>query len=166
MVRTRGWRRWLVHLLAGTTAVLGLATLAAPASAADTGLLDPCSYRSGFGGSYYCRVNIEDVTSTRYGTGKRVYLQDAFVSGITPSTVTVSQTRYSNDCTPTPDSPWCGATVTITFVDLTVAWKGGHRPALGTKLRLYGTTIPASMTPAGYVRTGSCTKELAQAELC
>ena len=168
MNESRAWRRWLVQLLAGTVAALSLVLLAPVASATtpDPGLLNPCRYRSGFGGSYYCLVTIEDVAATRFGTGKRVYLDGAFVTDVAPTTITVAQTRYTNDCIPTPEHPYCGAGIQITFVYLKVAWSGTHRPAYGTQLRLYGPSIRGSLTPRGYVSTGYCTVELAEMELC
>lgn len=151
MAHGRGWRRWVAHLLAGAMVVLGLATLATPASATDTGLLNPCSYRSGFSGSYYCLVKIEDVTSTRYGTGKRVYLSGATVTAVTATTVTVAQLR--DDCVYKPGT-LCGQS--LYYVYLTVPWTGTHRPPYGYVIRLYGTSTTGSLQPVGYVKGEYC----------
>lgn len=156
--------RRLVRLLAVALAALSLVTVApGTAVGAAAATIVPCSYRSSFGNQYYCRVPIERVLDSTYATGSQVYLNDAFVTQVTDGTVTVAQTRYVDDC---PAGQICGAGVQITFVYLTVSWSGSHRPAYGTKLRLYGTTVPRSLSPTGYVRTGYCTIENAQLELC
>ena len=151
-MRGRGSRRLRASVLTVVLGLLSVFLLAPTASATDPGLLDPCHYRSGFGGSYYCLVSIEDVTSTRFGTGKRVYLAEATVSAVTPNTLTVAQLR--NDCPPPTPGHFCGAS--LYYVYLTVPWSGTHRPTYGTVIRLYGTTTSGTMTPTGYVKTGFC----------
>lgn len=150
---SRGPRRWLVHLLAVTMAALGVLAVAPPAaSAADPGLLSPCSYRSGFGGSYYCLVANRDVSSTRYGTGKRVYVRGT-VSAVTDDTITVAELHLSNPCVP---GNFCGATLDVSFTYLTVRWTGSHRPPYGYLVRVYGTTTPGSLAPVGYIKSSYC----------
>src|SRR3954452_8057946 len=95
-------RRWL-RLLTGALAALVFATVAPGAVVgAEAATPLPCSYRSSFGNQYYCRVPIEDVRSSKYPLGRQVYLNDAFVTEVTPGTVTVAQTRYTSACVPTP----------------------------------------------------------------
>ena len=146
MTTERGWRRWLVHLLAGTMAVLGLVVLtpAAPASAL-------CNGRSWFGGKHYCPAPVEGVQETRYGEGRRVWMP-ATVSDVSTDTVTIAQLR--DDCPPPTPGQFCGAS--LYYVFLTVPWSGTHRPAEGFVIRLYGVTTAGSLTPVGYVKTGFC----------
>ena len=148
-------RRWLVQGLAGMTAVLGLAVLS-PAPAAGAA----CTY----GGTQYCPATIEGVAATRYGTGSRVWLDQAFVTAVTTTRVTVAQKRVvSSPCTP---GSYCGQGFTITFVHLDVPWRDGRRPTYGTQMRLYGTTTTGTLVPTGFVATGTCTTELVEMELC
>jgi hypothetical protein len=154
MVRSRG-RRWLIHLLAGTMAALGVLTVAPAADAADPGLLSPCSSRSGFGGSHYCLVAVNDVTSGAYGDGKRVYVTGT-ISAVTDTTMTVAEVHWSNPC---PPEKICGPTIDVRFDKLTVqtpGWTGVHRPPLGYLVRLYGTTTKGSLKPVGYIKTTYC----------
>ena len=160
MNESRAWRRWLVQLLAGTVAALSLVLLAPVASATtpDPGLLNPWRDRSGFGGSYYGLGTIEDVQAGKLGNGKRVYLDQALVYIVTPSTVRVDQELY-REC---PPGQICGAG-SFYPVSLTVDWSGIHRPAQAWLIRLYGTTTGTSLTPVGYVKIRYCG---ARFELC
>ena len=55
---------------------------------------------------------------------------------------------------PCPPGKYCGQLLTLE--SLTVAWSGASRPAYGDVLDLFGLTVPTSITPVGYVKTGWC----------
>lgn len=150
MLRLRKGLRWLVHLLAGTMVLLGLVVLGPTVSStAEAATL--CSGRSWFGGLHYCPATIEGVAATRYGTGRRVWLDSVHVLTVRTDTVTVSQLRQK------PCSPDAWSCLPDYYrVELVVPWSGTHRPKVSDMVRLYGTTTVGTMDPAGYVRTGTC----------
>ena len=69
---------------------------------------------------------------------------------VTPSTVTVAAWDY----TPCPPGKFCGASFTLQ--SLSVTWSGTKRPVYGDVLDLFGNTIPATIRPVGYLKTGNC----------
>ena len=88
-----------------------------------------------------------------YGIGTRVVLKGVTVTTVvqgTPSTVTVAAWALP-PCSP---GHYCGQTLTLQ--SLTVTWSGTSRPGYGDVLDLFGSTITASITPVGYIKTGFC----------
>ena len=143
------WRRKLVASLTGVLIVLGLVVFApsasaAPGTASRTGL---CWYRSWFGGKHYCPADVAGVEGTRYGLGRRVWLNEANVVAVDADSVELA---WPHGCAP---QDWVGCQ---DFDFLSVPWEGSHRPRAGILVRLYGTTTKGSLIPAGYVRTGDC----------
>jgi len=140
-------RRLFAALLFSVVMVLGLVTVApaasaAPVTASRTGL---CWNRSWFGGQHYCPADVQGVLATKYGTGRRVWLDRANVVGVDLHTVRLA---WAQGC----QEPY----TCRDFEFLTVPWEGRHRPSTGIEIRLYGTTTEGSLTPAGYVNTGWC----------
>ena len=44
--------------------------------------------------------------------------------------------------------------MSMTLPSLVVPWSGTARPTYGTVLNLFGKTIPSTVTPVGYLKTG------------
>ena len=103
-----------------------------------------------FNGEAYCPATIGAVRGTLYGTGVRVVLKGVTVTAVATSSVTVAAWA-TPPCTP---GKYCGQLLTLQ--SLNVAWSGTNRPAYGDVLNLFGRTIPTSITPVGYVKTGWC----------
>ena len=103
-----------------------------------------------FNGASYCPASIAGVRATTYPAGTRVVLKGITVTTVTSSTVTVAA-WVSQPC---PQGKLCGASLTLE--SLTVTWRGTSRPAYGDVINLFGTTITASITPVGYIKTGYC----------
>jgi hypothetical protein len=139
-------RRLVAAVLCSLLMVLGLVTVApsasaAPVSTSRTGL---CRDRSWFGGKHYCPADVQGVLTTKYGTGRRVWLDRANVVGVDEHSVRLAW-------------PLCDDLYGCNEFDfLTVPWEGRHRPSTGIEVRLYGTTTEGSLTPAGYVNIGFC----------
>ena len=119
----------------------------APTSSAPTACAFPTV---SFNGSAYCPATIGAVRTTLYGTGTQVVLRGVTVTAVTTSTVTVAVWASP----PCPPGKYCGQLLTLE--SLTVAWSGTSRPAYGDVLDLFGLTVPTSITPVGYVKTGWC----------
>lgn len=105
---------------------------------------------SSFNGAVYCPITIANLKNTSYGTGIRVVLKSVTVTAVNSSTVTVAAWALP-PCTP---GNFCGQTLTLH--SLTVPWTAASRPEYGDVLDLFGVTIPASITPDGYITTGNC----------
>jgi hypothetical protein len=143
------------HLVRAVVAVLvlGSATLAtAPAAMASvsTGSGTCAVATTTFNGATYCPATIAGVRKTAYGTGTRVVLKGVTVTAVTTGTVTLGAWA-APACAP---NTYCGATMTLQT--LTVSWSGKNRPAPGDVLNLFGSTVPTSLTPVGYLKTGYC----------
>lgn len=123
----------------------------APSSPAPTAA---CAFpTTSFNGAAYCPATIATVRGTMYGIGTRVVLKGVTVTTVgqsTPSTVTVAAWALP-PCSP---GNFCGQTLTLQ--SLTVTWSGTSRPEPGDVLDLFGSTIAASITPVGYIKTGFC----------
>jgi hypothetical protein len=98
-----------------------------------------------YNGQSYCPATISGVKATAYGLGARVVLQGVSVTAKTATTVTVE----GLEATPCPAGSFCGAT--MTQQRLTVAWRGGSRPGVGSVIDLYATTTSGSLRPVGYL---------------
>lgn len=146
-IRAERWRRLVAVGLTSALMVLGPVLLAPSAASAaapsHTGL---CWYHYWFGGRHFCPADPEGVASTRYGTGRRVWLGQAEVSAVDDDSVSFA---FPDGCE--PYETFCD-----TFTFLSVPWTGTHRPRAGIEVRLYGTTTEGSLTPTGYIRTGDC----------
>jgi hypothetical protein len=105
-----------------------------------------------FNGAAYCPGTIVGIRGTSYGIGTRVVLKGVTVTAVTTSAVTVAVLEVP----PCQPGHYCGAILTLQSLVLT----GTSRPAYGDVLDLFGVTIPASITPSGYVKTGFCRIDL------
>lgn len=127
-----------IRFLAGVMVAVALAA-AAPAARADAA----CPGVT-YGGKLYCSSTISEVKATARANGARVVLQGVSVTAATANTVTVGAWEYA----PCPPGYFCGALMDPQ--SLTVTWSGPSRPAVGTVVNLFGTTIVRSLKPVGY----------------
>jgi hypothetical protein len=97
-----------------------------------------------FNGQLYCPASISGVKSTSYGVGQRVVLGGVSATAVTSTSVTVEALESS----PCPPGYFCGDN--LTTQTLTVSWSGKGRPTTPAVINLFGTTISANLTPAGY----------------
>ena len=144
--RTQRWRRLVASSVASVLVGLGLVALELPPSASAATGPSLCRQRSWFGGQHYCPADWFGLVSNRYGFGRRVWLDQAQVVGVSDRTV---EFAFANDCAPEDWS--CD-----NFLFYSVLWEGTHKPVLGAQVRFYGITGDLDMTPTGYVRTGDC----------
>lgn len=146
-------KRWAAHLAAALAVLIAVLAPTPAAFAADPGQISPCPYSEG---TYWCRIMVKDVTSTRFGTGKHVYVAGNVVA-VTATSVTISEMHATMP--PCPPGNLCGQTLDISFEYLTVkvpSWSGGRRPPLYTLVRLYGTTTQGSIKIVGFTSSVAC----------
>lgn len=99
-----------------------------------------------FGGIHWCPADARGVAATRYGTGRRVFLNEVVVTGVEPTKL------FGSQHLPCPPGKLCAPECCT--VNLRLYWPGSSRPQVADILRLHGRTTEGSLALSGFVKLG------------